>query len=341
MYLAAGEVAAKLSGSSWDEMLQKFILQPLGMNSSTSIHETAITNENISLGYQWNEETSSHDLMPRRNLNNIAPAGGIYSNVTDMAQWVKLLLNKGNWNGKQLVSFEQLNTTWQPAIEISDGMDYGLGWFLHQWQEQAVIEHGGNIDGYGAQVALLPESDLGFVLLTNVTATPLQQESINLVWEHLAATEAVADVSTKTIDYQEFSGKYHANFASFKDAIFTFQVKENGKPAVDVPGQMLYELKDPDETGKWYFTMTDTIAVSFDRAVDGSISAMRMHQNRMAFELPRKGVMIKPEIDASELQAYLGQYQSKTFNGPIKAIIQNHRLTLDVPDQMAFEAAFT
>ncbi len=340
MYLAAGEVIANLAGSSWDDVLAQTILQPLGMTDSTSIHETAESNENISLGYQWNDETETHDLMPRRNLNNVAPAGGIYSNVKDMAQWVKVLLNDGNHDGKQLISKEQLHATWEPAINISGEMNYGMGWFLRPWQDQPVVEHGGNIDGYGAQVALLPESDLGFVLLTNVTATPLQQESINLVWDHLATAQddkvSTADDRSQ-VGYDEFVGEYHANFASFKDSIFTFLIKENGKPAVDVPGQMVYELKDPDADGLWYFTMTDTISVSFDRDENGGIAAMRMHQNRLDFELPKKGVVIEPEIDASELQPYLGQYQSKTFNGPIKALIQNHRLTLDVPNQMAFE----
>lgn len=340
MYLAVGEVLAKLAKTSWDELLNKLIFQPLKMNHSTSIHDTATANSNISLGYQWNTETESHDLMPRRNLNNIAPAGGIYSNVTDMAQWVSMLLKNGQWDGKQLVSKEQLHATWEPAINISGNMNYGMGWFLRPWQNQAVVEHGGNIDGYGAQVALLPESNLGFVLLTNVTATPFQQESINLVWEHLADSDSLAKEPTikkGPIDYNEFVGEYHANFASFKDSIFTFLINDKGRPAVDVPGQMVYELKDPNADGKWYFAMTDTIAVSFDRDELGGILSMRLHQNRMDFELPKKGVEIKPEIDSSELQSYLGQYQSKRFNGPINAIIQNHRLTLDVPNQMAFE----
>ena len=340
MYLATGEVIAQLAGTSWDAYLQQALLQPLGMQHSTSIHEQAIKKNNLALGYQWNDATETHDLMPRRNLNNVAPAGGIYSNVNDMAQWLRLLLNEGEYQGNRLVSAKQLKTTWEPVIDVADGIQYGMGWFLREWQGQKVVEHGGNIDGYGAQVALLPESNMGFVLLTNNTASPLQQESINLVWEHLLNDKSLASNEGGTIssiDYHEFMGEYHANFASFKDSIFTFLVNENGRPAVDVPGQMVYELKDPDAEGKWYFAMTDSISVSFDRADNGSLVAMRMHQNRLDFELPKKGVEIVPEVDPAELQPYLGQYQSKTFNGVIHAIIQNHRLTLDVPGQMAFE----
>ncbi|WP_223789757.1 serine hydrolase [Marinicella meishanensis] len=339
MYLATGEITAQLAGMSWDEQLQQALLKPLGMDDTTSIHEQAIAHPQIALGYQWNDATETHDLMPRRNLNNVAPAGGIYSNVNDMAHWVRMLLNTGQFNGQQLVSAEQLQATWQPSVKIADTMDYGMGWFLQQWQGQQVVEHGGSIDGYGAQVTLLPEVQLGYVLLTNNTASPLQQESIHVVLSHLLPPEvqATSAAAQTNLDYSSMVGEYHANFASFKDSLFTFLINDNGRPAVDVPGQMVYELKDPDEHGKMYFIMTDTVAVSFDRDQAGAITAMRMHQNRMDFELPKKGVPIAPEVDPSELAAYLGQYQSKTFNGPIQAIIQNHRLTLDVPNQMAFE----
>ncbi|TDR19458.1 serine hydrolase domain-containing protein [Marinicella litoralis] len=334
MYLAAGEAMAKLSDSSWDALLNDLILQPLGMNNTTSIHEIAESSPHISLGYQWNEETEQHDLMPRRNLNNVAPAGGIYSNVNDMAQWIKFQLNQGKVNQQPLISQQQLQATHQAQIDIASTVDYGMGWMLRKWQNRPVIEHGGNIDGYGAQVALLPDEKLGFVLLTNLTATPLQQESINMVWRHLATQEEIKETKT---DYQEFVGEYHANFGPFKDAIFTFLIKDNGSPAVDVPGQTVYELLDPDETGKWYFKVTNSISVSFDLSKQGNVAAMRMQQNGMNFELPRKGYNIEPEVDTGTFNQYLGSYESKKLNGHIKALIQNHRLTMDVPNQMAFE----
>jgi CubicO group peptidase (beta-lactamase class C family) len=338
MFLAAGEAMAAVTGKNWDTLLNELILKPLGMNSTTSIHEDAIAHAKIALGYQWNDATEHHDLLPRRNLNNVAPAGGIYSNVNDMAQWVRFQLNQGKVKQQQLISQNQLQQTHEPQIQMTAGVDYGLGWMLRQWQNQKVIEHGGNIDGYGAQVALLPDSNLGFVLLTNITATPLQQASMPLVWEHLADKQATEQTTASPqLDYQEFTGEYHANFGPFKDAMFTFLIKEDGKPAVDVPGQMVYELVDPDETGKWFFKMTNTISVSFDRSEGGGIAAMRMQQNGMNFELPRKGYEIPSEVEPGTFDEFLGLYDSKLLNGQIKALVQNQRLTLDVPNQMAFE----
>ncbi len=341
MYLAAGEAMAKVAGKSWDALLDEMLLKPLAMSNTTSIHHKALSDERISLGYQWNDVTEEHDLMPRRNLNNVAPAGGIYSNVNDMAQWLRFQLNQGmsvqGQDKQQLISAEQLKETHQAQIDIAGDVDYGMGWMLRKWQNHQVIEHGGNIDGYGAQVAMLPDSELGFVLLTNVTATPLQQASMSLVWEHLADQVNQPVAVTTELDYQEFIGEYHANFGPFKEAVFTFLIKEDGKPAVNVPGQMVYELVDPDETGQWFFKMTNTISVSFDRSEGGDIAAMRMQQNGMNFELPRKGYEIQAEVEPGTFNEFLGLYQSKVLSGNIKAMIQNQRLTMDVPNQMAFE----
>ncbi len=338
MYLAAGEAMAAVTEKNWDDLLNELILMPLGMDNTTSIHEDAIAQGHVALGYQWNDTTEQHDLLPRRNLNNVAPAGGIYSNVNDMAQWVRFQLNQGKVKQQQLISQQQLNETHQAQIDIAGTVNYGLGWMLREWQNHQVIEHGGNIDGYGAQVAMLPESNLGFVLLTNVTATPLQQESINMVWEHLVDQDETDQApGSSKLDYQEFTGEYHADFGPFKDAMFTFLINDDGRPAVDVPGQTVYELKDPDETGKWYFAMTDTISISFERTKGGNVSVMRMQQNGANFELPRKGYAIKAEVAPGTFDEFLGLYDSKKLNGKIKAMIQNHRLTLDIPNQMAYE----
>lgn len=57
--------------------------------------------------------------------------------------------------------------------------------------------------------------------------------------------------------------------------------------AVDVPGQMTFELKAPNEDGKWHFALTGDIAVSFDRDGTLRVVGMKMHQSGFTFELPR------------------------------------------------------
>jgi len=62
---------------------------------------------------------------------------------------------------------------------------------------------------------------------------------------------------------------------------------QNDRLAVDVPGQRIYELKDPDTEGKWYFVLTDQIGVSFDRNDSNQVNGMRLYQAGYTFKLPR------------------------------------------------------
>ena len=336
MYLGAGEASARASGAEWDSLLAAKILQPLGMNHTTVDYATLKTNAYLAKGYAWDEDLESYRRLPMRNLENIAPAGAIVSNVMDMARWVRFQLGQGVFEGKRLISESSLSETWRPQIKIADGIDYGLGWFVREWNGKRLIEHGGNIDGFAAQVAFLPEDGVGFVLLANVTASPLQQSSINLVFDHILGEEKETATAGDQDPHADYIGEYIANFATFRDATMTVLSKD-GKLAVDVPGQTVYELKDPDEHGKWLFALTDTIAVSFERDEAGKVVMMRMHQAGFDFEVPRKGAVFEPEIDPAELKKFEGKYFSQNMNQELTVLIQHQRLAVDVPGQMVFE----
>ena len=336
MYMAAGVAAGKAAGTDWDTLIADHIFEPLGMNSTSTSISQAQTDPRLSLGYLWDEDLQDYKDKPMRNVDNIAPAGAINSNVLDMAQWLRLLLGRGEYEGQRLISEEQLNETWTSHIEVAEGVSYGLGWMLREWEEQPVIEHGGNVHGFSAEVALLPESNLGFVLLTNASVTPLQQLSINMVWEALLGEWKDTDATDMTEEYEPYLGKYIANFGQFEDTEFTVLI-QNDRLAVDVPGQQIFELKEPDEEGKWYFVISDEIAISFERDDTGNVIGMKLYQAGYVFELPREGVEVAPEIPLEELQKYLGSYHSEELGVTVEVLIQNNRLAVDWPGEMVYE----
>ena len=336
MYMAPGIAAGKAAGTDWDTLIADRILEPLGMNSTSTSISQAQTDPRLSLGYLWDEDLQDYKDKPMRNIDNIAPAGAINSNILDMAQWLRLLLGRGEYEGQRLISEEQLNETWTSHIEIAGGVSYGLGWMLREWEGQPVIEHGGNIDGFSAEVALLPESNLGFVLLTNASVSPLQQLSINMVWEALLGEWKDTDATDTTEEYEPYLGKYIANFGQFEDTEFTVLI-QNDRLAVDIPGQQIFELKDPDEEGKWYFMISDEIALSFERDDTGNVTAMKLYQAGLTFEVPREGVEVAPEIPLEELQKYLGSYHSEELGVTAEVLIQNNRLAVDWPGEMVYE----
>src|SRR4030095_15549687 len=92
--------------------------------------------------------------------------------------------------GKHLVSEKGFNEAITKQINIAGTVDYGFGWFLRDWNKHKVVEHGGNIDGFNTQVALMPDQKLGFALLTNVTASSLGPFAMNTIWKNIVGEPA-------------------------------------------------------------------------------------------------------------------------------------------------------
>ncbi|MGH9901953.1 MAG: serine hydrolase, partial [Pyrinomonadaceae bacterium] len=177
MYLAAGQLVARVSGKNWDEFVRQRIFTPLGMTASNTSVRDLTNSDNVASPHGKLE--GKVEPIPWRNIDNIAPAGSINSNVVEVAQWVRLQLGQGAYQNQRLVSsgaIKEMHTSQtvmraEPPFSLSypeaHFLNYGLGWFLSDYRGRKVVEHGGAIDGMRAQVAMIPEEKLGLVVLTN------------------------------------------------------------------------------------------------------------------------------------------------------------------------------
>jgi len=243
MYAAAGEAVAKAQKSTWDKLIVTRIFKPLGMNNSDTTVAEMKKSKDYSLGYDYNPATKVTRQLPQREITAAAPAGAINSSARDMAQWLRLMLNNGSVNGRRLVSQKNFDELVHKQINIGGNVNYGLGWFLRQWNGHDVVEHGGNIDGFNAQVAFMPDQKLGFVLLTNVTASPLGAFAMNTIWKNFVAETKPAAADGPTVpasDPKAEVGKYR-----FETAQVNFEVAlKDGKLTLSVPGQPAYPLEN-------------------------------------------------------------------------------------------------
>jgi CubicO group peptidase (beta-lactamase class C family) len=241
MYTAAGEAVAKAQNSTWDKLIATRIFKPLGMkNSDTSVAAMQKATD-YSFGYDYNPTTKETRHLPQREIEAAAPAGAINSSARDMAQWVRLMLAGGSINGHRLVSEKNYNELVSKQINVGGSIDYGLGWFLRQWSGHKVVEHGGNIDGFNSQVAFMPDQKLGFVLLTNVTASPLGGFAMNAIWENLIGEPKNTDGPTAAAsDPKAEVGNYLLKAAGVS---FEVTLKDN-KLTMIVPGQPAYALEN-------------------------------------------------------------------------------------------------
>jgi len=175
LYIVAGEIVAKVSGMSWEDFIDSRILKPLGMNStapsmsrvkdrSNLIDPHAPVNGKVqALKIDWSETANA--------------AGGIVTNVTDLSKWIIMQMNHGKYgDGKQMFSDEVHEEMWTPQTIIpvktippynTHFSSYGLGWFLSDVKGYKQVTHTGGLAGVVTQVTLLPELQLGIIVLTN------------------------------------------------------------------------------------------------------------------------------------------------------------------------------
>jgi CubicO group peptidase (beta-lactamase class C family) len=192
MYFALGEIVSKVTNKTWDINIQEDIFKPLNMTSSyTNINEIK-DNKNIALGY-ITEKEKNLKIENFYNLDIMSPAGGIYSNVIDMSNWLITWLNKGKYNDQQLFSLNYYNQAMMSHSIITNHIskdfikmnNYGYGWFISSYYNHLKIHHGGNLQGFSSDVAFYPNDDIGIVVLVNQEDSKLTDIVINVITDKI------------------------------------------------------------------------------------------------------------------------------------------------------------
>lgn len=122
MFMTAGVLIERISGSTWEEFVRRRILDPLGMKTSTfSVNDSQKTS-NFSLPYQ--EQKGEVKEIPFRNIDAIGPAGSINSSVNEMTRWLLVQLGKGKFEGRQVIPEKNLGEVHAPQIVAGGDLKY-------------------------------------------------------------------------------------------------------------------------------------------------------------------------------------------------------------------------
>lgn len=188
MFMVAEEIVSNAAETEWWKYLQREIYDKLEMK------ETRISSEFLNDGQTV---AYPHIDGKRYPLAEEKPnaAGSVFSNVDEMSNWVMMLLNGGKFNGEQILSEDVINNMFTPRTLLWVGSSlrnlganfqaYGLGWQMYDYNGRKVIFHDGGMPGYIARVMLVPQENLGMVLLTNSMNFLPQALSMQIVDEYL------------------------------------------------------------------------------------------------------------------------------------------------------------
>ena len=180
LYITAGQIIPAITGTSWDDFVRQRILVPLAMNSTNLSNAAFKSGENYA--FPHSRIDGKLQVVGFGNLDNAAPAGAINSSAADMSKWVVLQLGRGRLpnSDKRLFSEKQSREMWSPQTILPTGdpspslvalktnfAAYGLGWGLRDYRGRKLVGHTGGVSGFVSRVMLVPEEDLGVVVLTN------------------------------------------------------------------------------------------------------------------------------------------------------------------------------
>jgi CubicO group peptidase (beta-lactamase class C family) len=191
MYMAAGYLVGEIAHSTWEEFVQQEIFNPLQMRDSNFSVETSQKADDFALPYR--EKNDNVERLPFCRVDVCGPAGSINSNIADMAKWILLHLNQGKYGEKEILSARNLKEMHSPQIVMNQTLEYndffyyfyGLGWVITSYRGHNLIQHGGSIDGFSARTTLLPQDNIGIVVLTNMDKSPVIHTVTYYVCDHL------------------------------------------------------------------------------------------------------------------------------------------------------------
>lgn len=300
-------IVETVAGESIDQFVTREILQPLGMEHSFYGFDSSHPQfSEIATMYLGGPKNWSPFWKPANEPFYPFAWGSqtLYSTTSDYTKFLGLILDHGTVGERRVLSADAIGRMTEPASVMSAmGSDkpmptgfsglqtfYGHMLVTYRTDAQGPIVALGHSGSDGTIAWAWPKHDLVIAYFTQSRGgrTPLRME---------AAIDRILFQGAADIEIPErlkpYQGNFVANFARFKDEIFTVSAKGN-KLYLDIPSQMDFELIEPDYGELWAFAVApEQVQVEFVRDNQGEVMALRMHQGGHVYEVPRTNNAVK------------------------------------------------
>lgn len=239
-----GEVVAAVSGKSYNDYIRDHILDPLGMNSTTTYLPEKDYGYGLAIGFsRWPRE-GTREQLPFFQAQGVAPAAGFASTVVDMSKFAswqfRAIANADDpvLNGytlKEMHRVHWVDPDWQTR--------WGLGFAT--WREKNVtfVGHGGGCPGYRTHIALSPKDKIAVIFMTNATdINPgrFTQQGYNIIAP--AITSSKEDGKKLPVEFEKFTGLYQTHWGEIAVFAWKGSLATMFLPS-DSPADSITELK--------------------------------------------------------------------------------------------------
>jgi CubicO group peptidase (beta-lactamase class C family) len=195
MYAAAGAVTAKVNGTTWEQLIQAKLFDPLEMKQSTFSFDDAVKKSEFSKDYLIGKaDKKLKEYGPDTDCGCWAPAAAIVSNVEELSNWMMAQINGGKFKGKQVIPSKAIIETIKPNNIASKEMVYdevfyglyGMGRSSTDYKGHVVVSHGGVISGYRSTISMLPKDSIAIIVLTNTAqGSPMANAAVYGIMDRL------------------------------------------------------------------------------------------------------------------------------------------------------------
>jgi CubicO group peptidase (beta-lactamase class C family) len=273
LYMTAGQIIPAVTGVSWDDYIRLHIFAPLHMDNSNISNATFKAGDSGDYAFPHSRVDGKLTVVPFEVLDNAGPAGAINSCAADLAKWVQLQLNHGKFVDRdgRLFSEARSKEMWSPQTILptddpppplaglkANFADYALGWALHDYHGRKLVGHTGGVAGFVSRVMLVPEENLGVVVLTNAESASAFDSILYHVLDHffgLPSTDWIG--AFKAVDDKDD-----------RDAAETMKKAEGARDANSKPSLPLDKYAGVYRDA-WYGPITirsenDALVITFD-----------------------------------------------------------------------------
>ncbi len=218
----AAKIVEDIAGVPYEVFLQNEILTPLAMTRTTlkgpSIMDAALR-ENLATAYAFEKGALAPEKYSQ--IGSYAPVGAMAAPASDMAQWMLLLLGRGEHDGVRLLSGQTVDLMQARAFnDRPDGGDIAHGFFTKTYRGYDVFGHDGATAAFYTNMQLVPSLNLGiFISQSSANGRVLVRNLPDLILDYLAEGDrgirAVAVGAQAFERSDDYVGNYIGNRRSF------------------------------------------------------------------------------------------------------------------------------
>jgi len=176
-YLLLGYIIEKVSGVSYQKYVENNILEPLGMKRTFFGREKLERDPDAAVPYIITKEGEQKESVY---VYSLSADGGLISNVMDLARYIIMYLNRGEYNGNRILPPHLIEEMEKPRVklpvQIFGGEAYAYGLMtIPNFLGYKLVGHGGSVLTATAYIGYIPERKIGIALLANGSGYPLSQ----------------------------------------------------------------------------------------------------------------------------------------------------------------------